>query len=249
MSRGGQSVESDIEKSRDFFNRRRPESQVAPSPILQYVFQRTSALLPAGSHDQTAIDLGCHWGRYTVLLAESYGRVIGVDFAEEALQTAEPRANITYQRMDLNREAAHLESLRPIHFFLAVAIFEMVESPAALLRQLFQVGEHGCEILALVPNRRSINYMSFRLALWLARKISGKNRTIYNNGLTLKRLSDEATAAGFCLEATGAIAGLPVYVVNTLPHSLQRPLLRLDSLFLKLFGGSYHWMLCRKLAQ
>lgn len=65
-----------------------------PSPITAWL----RANLPGGDR---ALDIGCGAGRYSVLLAERYARVLGVDPAENMVEIARrtrPRPNIRYQR-------------------------------------------------------------------------------------------------------------------------------------------------------
>ena len=241
-----QGSDQQIERGRAFFNQRRPSTGKTAKPVFQYVFDVTKQLIPKGEGGQTAIDLGCHWGRYTTVLAETYGRVIGVDFAEDALQTAEARPNISYVRLDLNKQADALRNYQPVDCFLAIAIFEMLQSPGEIMQSMYQAGAGDCRAFVLVPNRRSLNYVSLRVALWAMRLLRGKDRYIYNNHLTQGRLVEYAEVAGFVIESSGAIVGVPVYMTSVLPDFLQRLLLSMDTIFLNVLGGSYHWILCRK---
>src|SRR5438477_13203218 len=87
-------VQAEIERTRQFFNKSRPASTAKSSPVHEHVFAVISALIPHGSSGSKAVDLGCHWGRYTKVIAETYGHVVGVDVSEKAIVTAEKRNNI-----------------------------------------------------------------------------------------------------------------------------------------------------------
>lgn len=234
-----------LEQTREFFNKRRNPARVGPSAIDKFAFDRIAELIPQGRADETALDLGCHWGRLSTWLARSFGRVVGVDFAEEALAGAEQRENIEYVRLDLNTSAAQLEKFAPVDLILAVAVFEMIECPELLCKQLGAIAKRGCTALVVIPNRRSVNYVSLRMALWVSSHLLGRPRHIHNNEYSIDELQHCLAEAGFKAEQKGAVIGLPAYAAGLFPRFLHSWMLKLDPLFLKVLGGSYHWISCR----
>lgn len=241
-----ETLEAKIVATRAFFNKRRRE-RGGVSPIQQHLYVETVRHIPPGTALSTAVDLGCQWGRYSRVLAQTYGKVIGVDFAEAALATAEKAENIHYVQLDLNRQSQELRRFAPVDLFLAVALLEMVADPAALCAGMAEATGDGGRVLAFIPNRWSVNYLSLRLALWTARVMFGQgNRYILNNGITLGQLKRCLQAAGFETEQEGTMSGLPVYLADRLPHAWQRAVLKIEPAVKWLLGGSYHWVLCRK---
>ncbi len=239
-------VREEIARTRQFFDKSRPSVVGRPSPLRDYVFTVTSKLIPPGRPGWKAVDLGCHWGRYTRAIALTYGRVIGVDFSEQAIASADKGPNIYYLAMDLNSPESGLSGLAPVNFFLANAGLEMLEDPARLCRQLAACASPGAQLLAVIPNRRSLNYITFRAGLWVATRLLGKRGGIYNNGITIAKLVDWLEAAGFTVENRGAIIGVPAHLVGFLPVPLQKRLLTLDEGLLRVLGGSYHWVIATK---
>lgn len=235
---------ADRETTRITFNRPRPAEPGSAAPIFQHVLDKNVELL-GGPRPGTAVDLGCHWGRYTVVLAELFDKVIGIDIAEAALATAQTRPNVSYACLDLDDDPDGLLAYAPVNFFLAVGLFEILRSPGSLLRGMYAAAGEGGEALIVVPNRLSVNYRSLRAALWI-RSALGKGGAIHNNGLDMAELTRLATAAGFVPASQGAIVGLPVYLIALLPHAVQRWLLPFDRFFLRLWGGGYLWLRCRK---
>ena len=238
-----------LQQTREFFNKPRNEAKASPRPIEKFAFDEIVRLIPKGREDQTALDLGCHWGRISVWLALSYGRVIGVDFAEKAIRSAERRRNIEYFCLDLNTSADQLGQFGAVDLIVAIAVFEMIENPAALCRQLAKVAKRSCKVLVVIPNRRSANYVSLRIALWVSRNLLRHPRRIHNNGYSIERLEDCFTKSGFQVQEKGSIVGIPLYLVGLLPSVLQATFLKLDRLFLSLLGGSYHWICCQPKAE
>jgi len=237
------------QQTREFFNKTRNSSNFSRRPIDKFAFEEIAKLIPKGKDDQTALDLGCHWGRISVWLAVSYGRVIGVDFAEKAILSAERRDNIEYVCLDLNTAADQLVSFGPVDLIVAIALFEMIEDPTALCRQLARVAKKSCKVLAVIPNRFSINYLSLRLALWISRSLLGRKRFIRNNGYSVERLENSFVDAGFEVNGKGPVVGVPLYLAGLFPSALQRLFLKFDWLFLKFAGGSYHWLCCQPKAE
>lgn len=240
-----------IKESRQFFNKRRP-GNIRPdninslSPVQKYVFMEISNLIPVGTRDSIAVDLGCHWGRYSSFMANAYGQVVGIDFAEQALATAVPGKNITYVQLDLNTQVGELIRYAPVDLFLAIALFEMIKDPELLCKYLYKAGNSGCKVLIVIPNRYSLNYRSLRIVLWVFRSVLKKHTYIYNNGITINAIINYLKEAGFQIESQGAIVGAPVYLLDRFPYFLQRFLLKLDALYKLFFGGSYHWVLVKK---
>ncbi len=246
LSSNRDGIRSKIERTRAFFNRPRRASPTR-SPILQHTYEQTVGRFPAGTPDSVAVDLGCQWGRNTVVLAQTYGKVIGVDFAEEALASAVPAENIQYVQLDLNSHPEKLSGFRPVKFFLAVALLEMVVDPEKLCACIARAADPGTRFLAFIPNRRSLNYLSLRFAMWISRTILGRgDRYIHNNGLTIGQLRHHLLFAGFETEQEGSMSGIPIYLADRLPESWQRGLLKFEPTARRLFGGSYYWILCRK---
>jgi len=234
-----------LQQTREFFNKPRNHNSYSPRPIDKFAFDEVVKLIPKGHEGETALDLGCHWGRISVWLALSYGRVIGVDFAEKAVQSAERRDNIEYVCLDLNTAAEQLVSFRPVDLIVAIAVFEMMANPAALCRHLARVAKKPCKVLVVIPNRSSINYFSLRVALWISRYLLRRPRYIYNNGYSIERLENCFVDAGFQVNGKGSVVGVPLYLAGLFPPALQRLFLKLDPLFLKFAGGSYRWLCCQ----
>jgi hypothetical protein len=51
--------------------------------------------------------------------------------------------------------------------------------------------------------------------------------------------------AGFEAKQKGAVIGLPLYAAGLFPPFLHPWMLKLDRFFLKVLGGSYHWISCQ----
>jgi cyclopropane fatty-acyl-phospholipid synthase-like methyltransferase len=233
-----------LEQTRQFFNKPRNSARSLP-PVARFAFDQVIKLLPKGTAGQTALDLGCHWGRVSAWLADSYGKVIGVDFADKAIESAERRDNIEYCCLDLNTSAGQLREFGLVDLIVAVAVFEMIGSPAALCQHLAAVAKPSCKVVAVIPNRRSVNYWSLRSALWISRNLLRHERHIYNNGCRIDQLKRCFVASGFTVRESGSIVGVPGYLAGLLPSVVQTFLLKFDRLFIRLFGGSYHWIYCQ----
>ena len=234
-----------LQKTHEFFNKPRDRSRCSPRPIDKFAFDEIVRLIPEGSGDQTAMDLGCHWGRISTWLADSYGKVIGIDFAEKAIASAERRHNIEYFCLDLNTAPDRLSGFGPADLMVAVGLFEMIENPAALCRQLAKVAKNSCKVLVVIPNRTSVNYLSFRSALWINRHLLRRSHYIHSNGYSIHQLAECFIGAGFRVQAKGSVVGIPLYLGRLLPLALQTTFLKLDRSFLNLLGGSYHWICCQ----
>jgi 2-polyprenyl-3-methyl-5-hydroxy-6-metoxy-1,4-benzoquinol methylase len=239
-------LESRIASTRACFDKdRKLEKQM--SPVQARTYDEIGKLIPRGNASSTAVDLGCHWGRYTVLMARTHGKVIGIDFAARALATAKSADNVSYVRLDLNFEAKKLCQFAPVDLFVAIGLMELVADPAGLCRCLGRAARPGSQVFALIPNRRSINYVSFRAALWLARTVLGrKNCYLYNNRLTAPALKKHLQAAGFETGQEGNMAGIPIYLAERLPYSWQRLICNLEPAAKQLLGASYHWLISTK---
>jgi 2-polyprenyl-3-methyl-5-hydroxy-6-metoxy-1,4-benzoquinol methylase len=234
-----------LQQTREFFNKPRNSASLWPQPVDRFAFEQIIKLIPKGKDTQTALDLGCHWGRISTWLADSYGRVIGVDFAEKVIQDAERRDNIEYFCLDLNTSADQLTRFGAVDLIVAIALFEMIENPAALCQQLAKVCKRSCKVLAMIPNRRSANYLFLRSALWVSRNLLRRPRHIHNNGYTVEQLGDCFAESGFQVRETGSVVGIPRHLVSILPSTVQSFVVKVDPLFLSLFGGSYHWLSCQ----
>jgi len=245
-TRGDSRMQQELARTRQFFDKTRPAGGPNSSAVQEYVFAVIAGLIPAGQADSRAVDVGCHWGRYTKWIARTYGTVTGIDISEKAIASAEKAENISYFTMDLNSPQADWSRLAPTDFFFVNAVFEMLADPAQVCRRLAGCGTQELRILAVIPNRRSLNYVTFRLALWIVTRLRRKSGGIYNNGITLPRLVAALEAAGFVVEKKGAVVGVPVYLLSLLPTPLQKALLKLDAPLRCLIGGSYHWVLAQK---
>jgi len=234
-----------LQQTREFFNKSRNPSNQISRPIDKFALEEIVRLIPKGREDQTALDLGCHWGRISTWLAGTYGRVIGVDFADKAIQSAERRDNIEYHCLDLNTSADQLIRFGAVDLIAAVAVFEMIGDPAALCQQLARVARKSCKVLVVIPNRKSANYMFLRSALWISRHVLRRPRHIHNNGYSIHQLEECFASSGFQVKERGSVVGSPLYLVGMLPSVMQAFFLKLDPLFLSLFGGSYHWICCQ----
>lgn len=231
---------SRMDSTRAFFNKPRPVN--APdTPISRFVFEETCALLPVGDGAGRALELGCHWGRYTCQLAESFGEVVGVDFAEATVATARRLPNVEYQVMDLNSDVTGLRRWAPLDACIAIAILEMLLHPAAVCAEVASILKPGGTFLALIPEKKSLNFRSFRLALRLRRTLRSSQYGLYFNGLTAEKLREMLMDADFEITGEGDLIGLPVYLVARLPHRWQRFAVRHDRWFRRSFGGSYRW--------
>jgi SAM-dependent methyltransferase len=237
----------DLLRTQRFFNRPCPSVQGERSPVERHIFEAIAALIPQGAGAGIAVDLGCHWGRYTRALAETYLRVVGVDTAAEAVRTAPRLPNVEYRTLDVEEGQAELDFGGPVSFFLAVGLFEMLAAPDELSRRLCRTAAPQGRILVVIPNRRSLHYAAFRTGLWLARTIEGRSTVfISNNGASRRAVGEWLHAAGFALRGSGAIVGVPPAILALLPSPLQSALLKLDGLALRLLGGSYHWVLAER---
>lgn len=247
-SRASASLNGQIAKTVEFFNVRYPGARAEQlSPIQRLVFERFTALIPIGRSDQVAVDLGCHWGRYTRFLARSFGEVWGIDAAAEAVASAPEVQNLRFRVMDLEDPTQEFPFQRGVDCFLATGLFELLRDPQRLCARLGKAANPGCRALVIIPNRRSIHYRVFRLTLWAARRLLARRSLyIYNNGARLEDVVRWMRAGGFRVAGRGAVVGLPPSVLDRLPHVVQTRLLVLDSAAVTLCGGSYHWVLMEK---
>src|SRR2546430_2570951 len=131
LGKNNEAVDDSITRTRRFFDASYPGLRAErPSPIQQFVFERVASLIPRGRRDQVAVDLGCHWGRYTRYLARTYGMVWGIDVATAAVHSAPGNANIRFQVMDLEDQTAQFVFESRVDLFLAVGLFELLRDPA-----------------------------------------------------------------------------------------------------------------------
>ena len=228
-----------------FFDKPFPGEGARPRrPVDTLVFSRTAALLPQGRADQVAVDLGCHWGRYTRLLGESYGEVWGLDQARSAIGSAPGAPPVRYAVMDLEDPAQSFPFSRKVDFFLAIGLFEMLRDPAALGRRLAAVAAEGARLLLVVPNRRHPHFRAFRAQLWVARRLLGRrSAVVFNNGLSLADLIGALEPSGFRRLAEGTIVGIPPAVLMILPDRLQAAAVSCDPWLYRNLGGAYAWAL------
>jgi hypothetical protein len=145
----------------------------------------------------------------------------------------------------LNTSADQLGQFGAVDLIVAVAVFEMIENPGALCHQLAKVAKKSCNVLVVIPNRSSVNYLFLRSALWFSRNLLRRSRHIHNNGYSIGQIEECFRKSGFRVKAKGAVVGVPLYVAGLLPSALQALILKLDHLLLNVFGGSYHWICCQ----
>ena len=235
-----------IEKTRTYFNKKKPSGSDHFNPISDFVYRKISGIIPEGTRGQKAVDLGCHWGRYTKILSESYGQVVGIDYAEKALESAYVSENIEYRLMDLDGNSDKLLEYAPVDFYLSVALFEMLKNPLTLCENINLSMSVSGKLLVIILNRFSVNYLSLRLYMLLARVIKGKKMFIYNNGISKKKLIAFLKSSGLSVINHGSIVGVPVYLISKLPNIIQSFLIFFDAGIKILFGGSYIWVMAKK---
>ena len=139
MSKLNLNSDNKIVKTHGFFNKKRAKNIIPLSPIQQYVHDEITSLIPKGTSDQKAVDLGCHWGRYTATLAETYGDVIGIDYAEKAIKSAIHKDNIVYEVIDLDQNSDVIAKHSPVDLYIAVALFEMLNNPTQLCNSMYNL--------------------------------------------------------------------------------------------------------------
>ena len=107
---------------------------------------RTS--LPRGGH-LDILDAGCGTGINLDYLAE-FGRVTGVDVAEEAIEFCRRRGNDQVRRADLT----HLDGWADAQFDLVTAldVVEHIDDDRAAVRELVRVTRPGGYLLVTVPS-------------------------------------------------------------------------------------------------
>lgn len=242
------SADDAIAKTRQYFNATYPGPRAEPSsPMQRLAFDRIASLIPPGRPDQTAVDLGCHWGRYTRHLARTYGQVWGVDVAADALRSAPEAPNVRFRVMDLEDEGVSFGFGGRVDLFTAIGLLELLRDPATLSRRLGEAATAGCRVLIVIPNRSSIHYRAFRLMVWIARHVLRRDSLyIHNNGVKIKDLVGWMGCGGFRTVGQGKLVGLPLSIVDRLPVPFQRLLIPLERAALLVLGGSYHWALFAK---
>src|SRR2546427_104824 len=102
-------------------------------------------VIPPGRVDQTAVDLGCHWGRYTRVLSETYGLVWGIDIAATAIQSASAAPNVRYQVLDLEDPEQTLAFVTEADLFIAIGLLELLREPAQLCARLGRLARTGSQ--------------------------------------------------------------------------------------------------------
>jgi hypothetical protein len=177
----------------------------------------------------------------------TYGRVVGVDVAEQALRSAPRGSNVEYKVLDLEDRSLGLDFGGLVRLFLAVGLFELLAAPGELCRRLYEQAAPDGRILVVIPNRRSLHYATLRAELWIARMMLRRSSVfVSHNGANGEDVVDWLHESGFRPIASGAIVGAPPALLSLMPASLQAVLIRLDQLALRLIGGSYHWVLAQR---
>ena len=120
----------------------------------QYSFVREMLGIREG---QRVLDVGCGTGGATRVLAGvvgSSGRAVGVDSSETMLRVAKERSKNLKLPIDFQRSDARKLPF-PDNFFdytLALRVFEIVEHPEQVLKEMFRVTKPGGRIFANGPD-------------------------------------------------------------------------------------------------
>jgi 2-polyprenyl-3-methyl-5-hydroxy-6-metoxy-1,4-benzoquinol methylase len=107
--------------------------------------------LPKG---RRALDIGCGAGRYSVMLADLYGEVVGVDPASRLIDIAQrerSRPNVRYQVRDVFDMAPEKDGLFDVVFAFS-AVFHMAK-PGVILPHLAALVAPGGELVIFDPAR------------------------------------------------------------------------------------------------
>jgi len=135
--------------------------------------RRLTTLLP--ERGGTAVDVGCGAGRHTVLLAERFDHVVGIDVSAPMIELARrkrARPNVTYEVRDLMDVDGAYEVVLSVGMLHHVAD---LEAALAKVRSLVRPG--GTAVLAdLVTERGRVPKWWFRAGalLQLARDVAGR---------------------------------------------------------------------------
>jgi ubiquinone/menaquinone biosynthesis C-methylase UbiE len=87
---------------------------------------------------KTALDIACHEGFYTLVLAEYFAKVVGIDKNEHSLTSARKmglflkKSNISFQYLSVEEAPENLKS----DFVLCYGLIYHVENPLQILRKL-----------------------------------------------------------------------------------------------------------------
>ena len=193
-----------------------------------------------------AVDLGCNNGKYTSQLALYFEEIFGLDYAEKALFSAPKKQNITYEVIDLNINANKLLKYRNVDKYVAIAIFELLENPEDVIRNISLSLRQGGDLFIVIPNNKSLNFLSFRFLLLLKRWMGREAENIYNNGINLKKINKILSENGFEITKSDKIIASPVYLINCLPALVQTLIVKIDPLLLKISGGGYKCLIATK---
>ena len=101
---------STIQEKEKVVEEQQPRNQININPIKRLFESPTRSLKPYVKNGQTAIDLACHTGYYTLALAEcvgSEGKVYAVDLDEKAIQTVQKEVDGSgYHNIELHTASA-----------------------------------------------------------------------------------------------------------------------------------------------
>lgn len=234
-----------IERTKHYFDKPFRGAAKKASPVEIFTFEEICKLMPSGSKTEFAVDLGCHWGRYTRKLAETYGFVLGVDFAAAPIITAPALPNVRYLQADLENDVFNPEG--EVNLFIAIGLFEMLRRGDLVMQKMADHIAPDGEVLIVIPNKSHLHFVFLRFALWAARTfLNRKHVFIYHNGANVWTLNRAMEVAGFSVKAGGSIVGMPPSLLARLPFGFQRVLLRKDKLASAILGGAYHWLLFKK---
>ncbi|TSJ77529.1 class I SAM-dependent methyltransferase [Rariglobus hedericola] len=126
-----------------------------------------------GSPEHTAADLGCGVGKFTPLLAQSFGRVHACDLSPKLLAQARSACrkfkNVDFLQTDLGRVAHPFD---PVDFVLCVNVLIMsgLDARMAALRAVTAQVKHGGHLLLVTPSTESMLYTQFRRIDWCLRE-------------------------------------------------------------------------------
>lgn len=123
--------------------------------------------------DHTAADLGCGVGKFTPLLAESFGQVHACDLSPKLLAQARRactgHTNVEFRQTNLGRDPHPFD---PVDFVLCVNVLIMAGLNARMgaLRAVTAQVKHGGHLVLVTPSTESMLYTQFRRIDWCLRE-------------------------------------------------------------------------------
>lgn len=236
-----------IDKTKNYFNKKKSKANSSVSPIMKFVYDEICNTIPINGRGGVALDVGCHWGKYTSYLSKNFDNVYGVDFSDQALKSAEIGDNIQYICADMEKDVeALVGKIPPVDLVAVICVFEMVRSPSGLSVNLFRFVQSGGLVFAVIPNRHSLNYYVLRILMWIGNQFFGKEYFIWNNKIEKAELISVLSNAGFRIDRVGGVVGLPVYLIDRFPFIVQRVIIKLDKILKVVFRSAYIWVVASK---